>query len=204
MGKKAIRISDDAVAAATGRTWDAWESFLDEFKAATLSHKEIVAVVRDAGGLESRWWQQAVANGYEKLKDRRTVGETQDGDFQIGVQRTLPLPCERAWRLLTSPEATRAWLGDGARLSFEEGETYHLSDGATGEIRVVRPRSRVRLTWKPESWRRATTIQVRTVAKGEKTVVSFHQEHLPDPAEREKRRAFFRAALDKLEALARE
>lgn len=201
MNRAGIKVSDEAVRAATGRDWDEWVAFLDAAGAEGRSHREIVALVGDPGGVESMWWRQNVANGYEKLKGLRTLGMTTQSDFQAGVRRTLPIPASRAWSLVTSPEGVRAWLGAGAALRFEEGETYQLDDGATGEVRVVKPEQSVRLTWRPEGWDKPSTIQVRVEDKGEKSVIAFHEEKLPDAAAREARTAHFKAALDALAAL---
>jgi uncharacterized protein YndB with AHSA1/START domain len=134
----------------------------------------------------------------------RVTGQTRDTGFQVGVRRTLPLSPEEAWRLVTSPAAVREWLGVGAGVEWERGRTYALADGAAGEVRVVKPGSHVRLTWRPAGWERASLIQVRVLPAAGGATVSFHQEHLPDAAARERRREHFAAALDALERLAAE
>jgi uncharacterized protein YndB with AHSA1/START domain len=194
--------SDAAVLKATGRTWDQWEELLDGLGAAERSHREIVALVAGHGGEVSGWWQQSVAVGYEKLKGKRKTGETADAGVQVGVQRTLEVNPERAWQLLTSAEGVRAWLGAGARLRFEEGERYRTDDGAEGEVRVVRPGRHVRLTRHPKGWPRPSTMQVRVEGKGERAVIGFHEEHLPDLGERERRREHYAAAAETLKELA--
>ena len=65
-------------------------------------------------------------------------------------------------------------------------------------MRVYKPNSHLRLTWHPAGWPRPSTIQVRVIPSGEKTVISFHQEHMPGPEAREIRRTFFKNALDAL------
>ena len=69
-----MRTSDEAVRRATGRTWDEWIRWLDERGAAGMSHKQIVALLREQGGVESGWWQQTVTAGYEVAKGRRVEG----------------------------------------------------------------------------------------------------------------------------------
>ncbi len=130
--------------------------------------------------------------------DGRLVGQTRDVGFQIGVRRTLAVPLQTAWRLLTSPEGARVWLGEPPPAAFTPATSYRLEDGAHGEVRVCKENSHLRLTWRPAGWPRPSTIQVRVVPSGEKTVISFHQEHLPGPAEREERREFFALALETL------
>jgi uncharacterized protein YndB with AHSA1/START domain len=194
--------SDESVTRATGRGWRQWVEMLDAHGAADLPHREIVAVVREHGRVASGWWQQSVAVGYEKLKGRRVTGETAGTGVQVGVQRTLGVDAGHAWKLLTSPEGLRAWLGAGADLRLEKGERYRLGDGAQGEVRVVRPGKHARLTYHPPGWSRASTIQVRVEEKGERSLVGFHEEHLPGLEERESRRAHFGSALDELGKLA--
>lgn len=199
MSEKRAGVSDDAVREATGRAPAEWEKLLDARGGADLSHKQIVALLEELG-VESGWWMQMLAVDYERRKGKRAVGQTADTGFQIGVQRTLPMSVEDAWELLTSPKGVRAWLG-GAVPKWEKGEKYALTDGSGGEVRVFKPGSHLRVTWQPEGWPRASTIQVRAMPRGEgKTVVSFHHEHLPGAAEREARRSFYEAALDALQA----
>ena len=194
-------ISDEAVRTATGRAWDEWEALLDERGAAELSHRQIVALLAD-GLIESSWWRQSVANGYEKRKGKRVLGETADTGFQVGVRRTLPLSMDDAWRLLTSPHGVREWLGDASGFALEKGATYTTTGGAAGEVRVAKPGSHLRVTWRPPGWARASTIQVRVMPAGAKTTLSFHEEHLPGAAEREARRRHYEAVLDALQAQA--
>lgn len=131
----------------------------------------------------------------------RLVGLTKDVGWQIGVRRTLPIASAAAWRMVTSPEGVDLWLGGDPGLRWEKGKSYQLEDGSSGEVRVFTPDSNLRITWQPGDWARASTIQVRVVPKGEKTVIVFHQEHLPGPVEREERRQHFISALDGLERL---
>jgi uncharacterized protein YndB with AHSA1/START domain len=198
MSEERGRISDDAVRAATGRTPGEWETLLDGRGAADFSHKQIVALLEELG-VESGWWMQMLAVDYERRKGKRAVGQTAGTGFQIGAQRTLPIPPDEVWELLMSPDGVRTWLG-GAVPRWEKGEKYALKDGSGGEVRVFKPGSHLRMTWQPEGWPRASTIQVRVMPKGEgKSVLSFHQEHLPGAAEREERRRFFDAALNALQ-----
>lgn len=132
----------------------------------------------------------------------RPVGLTQDAGYQIGVRRTLDIALADAWDLLLSPEGRAAWLGAADDLDFTKGAAYTLADGTTGELRVFKPHSHLRLTWQPPGWARPSTIQVRVIpAKNDRTTIAFHQEHLPDGGAREDRRAHFKAALDELQRL---
>jgi uncharacterized protein YndB with AHSA1/START domain len=120
------------------------------------------------------------------------------------MRRTLPVSLDDAWRLVTSAQGARAWLGAGSAPRFARGESYALADGSGGEVRVVAPNSHLRLTWRPRGWARASTIQVRVIPAGERTTIALHQENLPSAAARDVRRAHFAAALDELGRLVAE
>ena len=190
-------ISDDKVRAETGRTWTEWEAELDARGAADLPHARIVALLAD-GLVQSSWWRQSITVDYEKRKGRRTLGQTADGGFQIGVRRTVPMAPDDAWRLVTSPEGLRAWLGDVPGLSLEKGAAYTAGDGSAGQVRVSTPGSHLRITRQQPGWARASTIQVRIIAAGARSTISFHEERLPAAADREARRRHYRATLDAL------
>lgn len=134
-------------------------------------------------------------------KNKRPIGLTRDTGFQIGVRRTLPIRLEEAWRLLLSEEGLKIWLGAIVNSKLSEGAHYQLSDGTRGEIRVFSPDSHLRMTWHPVDWPSSSTIQVRVIPKGDRTVVAFHQEHLPGTREREARRDHFRTVLSKLQGV---
>lgn len=133
---------------------------------------------------------------------KRPVGLTKDVGWQIGVRRTVPLSVEAAWDLLFSDEGLKAWLGDPVTITFAKGEPYQLKDGTTGEIRVFKPLSHIRLTFDPPGAVRPSTIQVRVLANDSHCTIAFHQEHLSSAAERGQRRRFFQHALDRLIELA--
>lgn len=124
-----------------------------------------------------------------------SLGLTRDSGYQVGVRKTLPLTLEDGWQLVTSSAGIADWLGEIVEGEFEVGGDYLLENGVRGELRVLRQQSHLRLTWKPVSWRRASTIQVRVMPKGEKCTIAFHQEHLPNSAAREDRKVFFKAVL---------
>lgn len=79
----------------------------------------------------------------EQARGRRAVGET----ATARLQRTVPATVTQVWKLITSrPEL---WLGAG--VTFDKGERYAVSPaggtlGAHGEIRVVKPGDRLRMT----------------------------------------------------------
>lgn len=202
MGRTPSRVSDDAVADATGRDWEAWVAWLDERDADSLDHPAVVGLVAEAG-VDSGWWQQTVAVGYERAKGLREVGETADAGYQVGVQRTLPVGREPLWDRLVGPAGLRAWLGDVEAFEPTPGYRYETAAGTTGEVRTVRPAERLRLTWQPADRDEPTTLQLSLACPrndDSKTTLRFHHERLADAEEREAMRARWRSVLDRLAA----
>lgn len=130
------------------------------------------------------------------------TGRTQSAGWQVGMRRTLPIGLEDAWHLLISAEGIAIWLGEGADIQMQERSRYRLADGTSGEVRVIKLYSNLRITWHPPAWQHPSTLQLRLIGKGNRTVLALHQEHLPGPDARNERRRFFGMALDALEKLA--
>jgi uncharacterized protein YndB with AHSA1/START domain len=127
------------------------------------------------------------------------VGQTKDVGWNIGVSKTLRHPVEQVWALLTSEDGLRLWLGD-VELGTSKGDRYETADGTVGEIRSFHPHDRLRLTWRPADWTHDTTVQVAVVGDGDRTMLRFHQEWLADAEERERQRAHWQAAMDRVVA----
>jgi uncharacterized protein YndB with AHSA1/START domain len=182
----------ERVSETTGRTWDEWFELLDRAGAAELSHKEIVGHLTREHPEVSPWWRQTITVEYERARGKRVLGQTADAGFQVGVRRTIDAALDEAWELVT--ENPELWLGDDPRITFEKGARY-----ARGEVRVVKPGDRIRMTWQPDGWEAPATLQVTFLeSKPGRTSIGFHLEKLPDSAAREEMRERFRTALDRL------
>ncbi|OJH33984.1 SRPBCC domain-containing protein [Cystobacter ferrugineus] len=200
--KKALitdRVTDSAVKEATGRDWKAWMRALDAAGAGELNHKQLVAHL--AREVESTWWQQSIAVAYEQARGKRVVGETAATGFQVGVVRTLPLRADELWeRIATQAER---WLGAGAKLTLEPGAGYEVpkrrgAPGARGEVRVVKPGQRIRMTWQPDGWKKPATLQLTLVPKARGASLHVHLEKLPDAKAREAMREHWSRVLEGL------
>ena len=200
------RISPDAGREATGRNWEEWLEALDAAGAADWDHKEIVAhLEREHPEVGSGWWRQSITVGYEQARGKRAAGETAAG-FQVGVQRSIAANARDAWELISSrPDL---WLGEGASVAFDEGERYEVpprkaAPGARGEVRVVKPGERLRMTWQQEGWPSPATLQLTLSESGSgKTAIQAHLEKLPDAEAREAMRKRWREALERIAAAA--
>lgn len=63
-------LSDAALKAKTGCTWERWVKALDYQQAYEWPHREIAAFVREKYKVPS-WWRQTVTVGYERIKGLR-------------------------------------------------------------------------------------------------------------------------------------
>lgn len=119
---------------------------------------------------------------------KRVVGRTAATGFQVGVVRTLPMTAPELWTWLTTwPER---WLGPGATLNAEVGGSYEApkrrgTPGVRGEIRVVNPGKRLRMTWQPDGWTKPATLQLTVMPKAKGASLHVHMEKLPDAEVRE-------------------
>ncbi|HYO69500.1 MAG TPA: SRPBCC domain-containing protein [Archangium sp.] len=193
------RVTDSAVKEATGRNWKGWMRVLDAAGAGELNHKQLVAHL--AREVESTWWQQSIAVAYEQARGKRIVGETAATGFHVGVVRTLPVSAHDMWeRVATQAER---WLGAGATLRLEPGAGYEVPKrrgvpGVRGEVRVVKPGQRIRMTWQPEGWRKPATLQLTLVPKERGVSFHVHMEKLPDAKAREAMRKHWSRVLEDL------
>jgi uncharacterized protein YndB with AHSA1/START domain len=128
----------------------------------------------------------------------RPVGLTQDAGWEVGASRTFPISVEAAWDLMVSPAGVAIWLGEGVELPLEKGDAYETADGTTGEIRSVRPRDRMRLTWRPADREHEATLQFALRETPTGCAIGFHAEHLVSAEDREATRERLRGALDRL------
>ncbi len=129
------------------------------------------------------------------------MGET-DAGFQVGVQPSVARTATETWELITSrPEL---WLGEGASVTFDEGERYEVpsangTPGVSGEVRVVKPGARLRMTWQAEGWIAPATLHLTlSESASGKTAIHAQLEKLPDADAREATRKRWREALDRL------
>ncbi len=89
-------------------------------------------------------------------------------------------------------------------MAFDEGERYEVQSGnggpgSSGEIRVVKPGDRLRMTWQPAGWPAPATLQLTlSETRSGKTAIHAQLEKLPDADAREAVRKRWREALERI------
>ena len=169
-------VSDAAVAAKTGKTWDEWCAILDAADGMTIGHTAIAAYLRDHHNVPP-WWSQEVTVGYERIRGLRDEHQTPRG-YQVSVSKTLPVAAEALYKAWIEEESRRRWLGD---------DEPH--------IRTARPNKSLRITWVDG----ATHVDVAFYPKGpSKSQVVVQHSKLADRGDVEAKRAYWKTALARL------
>jgi hypothetical protein len=82
-------LGNEALVAATGRTWAEWFEVLDAAGAGDWKHPQIASWLRDAHDVPP-WWCQTVTVGFEQERGMRMPGQRADGTFEVSASRTIP------------------------------------------------------------------------------------------------------------------
>jgi hypothetical protein len=171
-------ISDDAVAAKTGRRWSQWFKLLDARGARRLDHKGIVAILAGEFGVGG-WWRQMVTVEYERARGLREVHQQSTG-YTVNVSRTMPVAAGRLFTAWKDAVTRRRWL--------------------------ARPAITISSATRPKSVRACladgSMLDVRITVKGvRKAQVAVEQSRLSSRTAVERQRGFWKARLTRLEEL---
>ena len=178
---KLAGMSDDAVKAKTGSTWERWVRSLDRDGATDLSHGEIAKLVHEKYKIGS-WWTQTVAVGYERIKGLRGHGQQRDGSFGASKSRTFNVPIDALFHAWADPDVRARWL-----------------DGASVKVRTVTAPKSMRLDWRNEGGTINGIVAVGFFAKGkDKSSVALEHTTLPDREAVARLKRYWSARLDAL------
>jgi hypothetical protein len=173
-----LKTSDEAIRRRTGRGWEEWFEILDEWGAAERSHREIARWIAEEQGIHPLAWNaQAVAASYELTRGLRAVGEKADG-FAITASKTVAVPVERLYDAFIDESLRETWL----------------PDADLRERTATRPKS-ARFDWADGP----TRVNVTFLQKGaSKSTVALEHRRLPDAAEADRTKAYWRERIDEL------
>lgn len=178
--ENAVRLatSDEKIRQRTGHGWEDWFAMLDEWGAADRSHREIARWLADRQGIHPLAWNaQAIAGSYELARGLRAVGEKEDG-FAITVSRTVAVDAARLYDAFFDQSLRPRWL----------------ADGELSERTATKPKS-ARFDWGVGD----TRVNVTFLDKGrEKSTVALEHRRLPDAAEADRMKGYWRQRLELL------
>lgn len=169
-------ISDDAVSAKTGKTWQEWIDTLDKAGGRSMTHQEIAALLSEKFGVPP-WWTQMVTVGYEQAVGKRVAMQKADG-FAASASKTLPVSAAAVFRAFNDTRARSAWLPD----EFT--------------IRKASPPKSLRITWKDGR----SHVDVNIYARGAgKAQVSLQHTKLTSARAADQMKKYWRGALARLD-----
>lgn len=113
----------------------------------------------------------------------KQIGKTKDVGFQFGIRKTFSISTVKVWEFLFSEKGLKIWLGN-LNNELEIKKEYITDNGTEGLIRVFKPNSHIRLSWKPKHWENRSTIQIRVIDNEDKTTVAIHHENLLNSEQR--------------------
>jgi hypothetical protein len=173
-------MSDDAVKAKTGKTWNGWFKILDKAGADKMPHKEIAEHLHDSFGIPG-WWSQMVTVEYEQARGLREKHQRASGLYDISVSRTLAVPVGTLFDAWHNEVKRNRWLPK-----------------TPITIRKATKDKSMRIAWKDGK----TSLEVNFYGKGAgKSQVVVQHSKLPDAKAAVKMKAYWSKALDGLRVL---
>jgi hypothetical protein len=173
-------MSDAAVKAKTGCTWERWVKSLDHHGAATMPHAEIARLIHEKWKVDG-WWSQMVTVGYERIKGLRDRGQRRTGHYDASKSKTLNVPAAEVFDAVTSMRLLARWLPDASKVrtaSKDRSARLAMQDGSIAAFWLTQ--------------------------KGEaRTAVAVQQEKLPDKATQERVKRYWGERLNALAELLR-
>src|SRR5437667_7591785 len=108
---KIAGMSDAAVKAKTGCTWERWVTALDYHGADAWSHRAIAEFVHEKYKVPDSWTQM-VTVGYERIKGLRARGQRRDGSYEATKSRTFDVPVTALYDAWADKSVRDRWLDD--------------------------------------------------------------------------------------------
>jgi uncharacterized protein YndB with AHSA1/START domain len=176
---KLAGISDAAVKAKTGCTWERWVLALDYHKAYEWPHRRIAEFVSEKYQVRD-WWCQTVTVGYERIRGLRVKGQRRGGGFEATRSKVFPVPMARLFRAFRDKRTRARWL-----------------DGVDLVVRTATKDRSMRVTWPDQ-----TSVDLWFTAKGSsRAQVQVQHGKLPDQEAAARMKAYWGERLAALGAL---
>lgn len=169
-------MTDAAIKAKTGCTWERWVWALDRVHAHEWPHRDIAEYVHTKYEVPG-WWSQTVTVGYERIKGLRVIGQRRSGTFEASKSKVFPVPVTRLYGAWRNARTRARWLPDVALT-----------------IRTATRNRSMRITW-PDR----TTVALWFTAKGPgKSQVAVGHLQLPSREAATRLKAFWTERLGAL------
>jgi hypothetical protein len=178
---KLAGMSDEALEAKTGCTWERWVRALDRVNADTWPHRKIAEHVHTKYGIPG-WWAQTVTVGYERIRGLREIGQRRGGAYEATKSRTFAVPVSVLFEAFAESRLRSRWL-----------------PGVPLAVRRATPHKSVRITWSD-----GTSVEVWLTAKGaSKSAAQVQHRKLRDKEAVARTKTFWEERLEALEKVLR-
>jgi len=169
-------MSDAAIEAKTGCTWERWVWALDRVAAHEWPHRDIAEYVHTKYKVPG-WWSQTVTVGYERIKGLRAIGQRRGGTFEASKSKVFAVPVARLYGAWNNARTRARWL-----------------PGVSLTVRTATRNRSMRITW-PDR----TTVALWFTARGAgKSQVAVGHLQLPSKEAATRMKQFW---AERLEAL---
>lgn len=82
-----------------------------------------------------------------------------------------------------------------------KGSVFEIAGGVFGEVRTLKVPTQIRLRWEDADWPKKTVVQIYVIARPKnKCMFGVTHENLANPRIRERQRAYWKAAVERLSA----
>lgn len=191
-------ISNQSVLKNTGKSWVQWVQILNKNGSLSLTHQEIVKILK-VKYKQSLWWQQQIAISYEVYVGKRLPGQNSKGKYSATPVKTFPISAESIWQFLMSPRGQKFWLNDHTHYRLDKGSFFEATGGYYGEVRTILKNKRMRLRWIEAETEERSYLQVYIFAKGKsKSMLVFQHDEIATAREKEKFKDHWKKVLGKL------
>jgi hypothetical protein len=174
---KIAGMSDDAVAAKTGRTWTKWVALLDRANAQKMTHNAIATLLHEKHDVPG-WWCQMITVGYERIRGLRAHGQRRDGRWEASKSKTYAVPVAELFEAWNSAKTRAKWLPEKIT------------------VKRAAPHKSMRFTM-PDG----TSVELYFQTKGEKSIVGVQHVKLASKADADARKEFWTERLAALNEL---
>ncbi len=190
-------MTEEAIRAATGKTWEEWFAVLDARGGPAQGRREINNYLYADCKIDI-WWCSTLNIAYEAArgvveKDGRPKGYT------ICATKTIAAPLEQVYDAWTTSQNLDRWFGAGNRADVADGGRFQNADGDAGTFKRVRANKDLRFTWEHPEHTPGGIVDVAFQDKGKgKTGIIATHDRIQTRAEADGLRAGWLGALDRL------
>ncbi len=107
------QVSDAAIQAKTGKSYQQWFTILDAVGAMQMNHTQMAQYLCDQFGAEHGWHFQMIAVAYEQERGLREKYQ-KPGGYEISISKTLAIPLATLYHAWIDDIMRTRWLKETA------------------------------------------------------------------------------------------